>query len=345
MVNNMQVPEYKVYFTTRAYTQLVSEVARHPYVETGGVFIGSRIGNTFYVFETLDPGKHAVRETNRFKQDIEYAGHLAPILLNLYDGDVTPLGYYHRHPGSFDHFTGEDMDMAVNMDYCKQFNGAISGLVNIDPEFRLQMWYVAPPNAELFKCSSVEVNDAAFENVMKLRDYQTVIRKIERQEQRLHLLEAYRKISETNLETPDEEDVTSTDSRSFLMKLKLGLAEFIGTNHVSTPEVSESVEQAEEIDYEEVLCQKLFSELEGELNEISSFARVTLQAVSDSACIVTVDRGAVNGEFAFLFSWNEKEELVLIQVIDGVESANSYVAGTLLNLIKENLISEYPKGD
>lgn len=65
-------------------------------------------------------------------------------IANLYDKRLTLIGLWHRHPGSFDQFSSTDD--GTNSKYARmRKEGAISALVNIDPEFRLTMYHVDQP--------------------------------------------------------------------------------------------------------------------------------------------------------------------------------------------------------
>ena len=163
---------YQIYFTTKAYVQLLTEIADYPYVETGGVLVGQRRGNTFYVFETVDPGFKADRQRAEFSRHYEYTEHLAYKVANQYEGKTTVVGYYHRHPGSYDHFSGGD-DIS-NLEFAQTFNGVISGLVNIDPEFRLAFYYISPEGRQS-KAISYKVDDKAFEGIMILKNSEDLI--------------------------------------------------------------------------------------------------------------------------------------------------------------------------
>lgn len=65
-------------------------------------------------------------------------------IANLYDKKLSLIGLWHRHPGSFDQFSSTDD--GTNSKYARmRKEGAISALVNIDPEFRLTMYHVNQP--------------------------------------------------------------------------------------------------------------------------------------------------------------------------------------------------------
>ena len=171
---------FQIYFTTKAYVQLLTEIADYPYVETGGVLVGQRLCNTFYIFETVDPGFKADRQRAEFSRHYEYTEHLAYKVANQYEGKTTVVGYYHRHPGSYDHFSGGD-DIS-NLEFAQTFNGVISGLVNIDPEFRLAFYYISPEGHQS-KAISYKVDDKAFECIMVLKNSEDLINRIQYNEQ------------------------------------------------------------------------------------------------------------------------------------------------------------------
>lgn len=179
-LGNSYTNDYQIFFTTKAYVQLLTEIEDYPYVETGGVLVGQRINNTFYVFETVDPGFKADRQRAEFSRHYEYTEHLAYKVAKQYEGKTTVIGYYHRHPGSYDHFSGGD-DVS-NLEFAKTFNGVISGLVNIDPNFRLSFYYISPEGYQS-KAISYQVDDKFFEGIMYLKNHNDLIKKIQFNEQ------------------------------------------------------------------------------------------------------------------------------------------------------------------
>ena len=50
----------KVVFSERAIIALLSETQEHIKTETGGVFLGHRCGNIWYIVETIDPGLNCI---------------------------------------------------------------------------------------------------------------------------------------------------------------------------------------------------------------------------------------------------------------------------------------------
>lgn len=134
----------KVIFSDRAFAAVMAETTEKIKTETGGLFLGLFEDNIWYVIEAIDPGPKSVFEVAYFEYDQQYTQHLINKIANLYDKKLTLIGLWHRHPGSFDHFSSTDD--GTNSKYARmRTEGAISALVNIDPEFRLTMYHVSQP--------------------------------------------------------------------------------------------------------------------------------------------------------------------------------------------------------
>lgn len=114
------------------------EVAAHPSIETGGILIGHRREDVFYIVENIDPGWNSTFLPAFFEYDEKYIDHLANKTAKLYEKEPALLGLWHRHPGSFDRFSGTDDH--TNRKFALQEGVVISGIVNIDPEFRLTLY-------------------------------------------------------------------------------------------------------------------------------------------------------------------------------------------------------------
>lgn len=133
-----------VVFSNRAYLAVLTETYEKIKVETGGVFLGYYDDGTWYIIETLDPGPNSVFQVAYFEYDQKYTSHLINKIARLYKHQLSLVGLWHRHPGSFDEFSRTDD--GTNSDYAKLSpNGAISLLVNVDPEFRLTAYHVDSP--------------------------------------------------------------------------------------------------------------------------------------------------------------------------------------------------------
>ena len=134
----------RVVFSDRAYAAVLAETTEKIKTETGGLFLGTVEDDTWYIIETIDPGPKSIFEVAYFEYDQKYTQHLINKIANLYDKKLDLIGLWHRHPGSFDIFSGTDD--GTNTKYASmRKEGAISALVNIDPKFRLTMYHVAQP--------------------------------------------------------------------------------------------------------------------------------------------------------------------------------------------------------
>ena len=137
------MPKY-VFFSERAFTSILVETKEKMQTETGGVFLGYRKDEIWYVIESIDPGPNSIFQPSYFEYDQDYINHLINKVSRLYSPQLDLIGLWHRHPGSFDSFSGTDD--GTNTKYAElNEQGSISALVNIDPHFRLTMYSVTLP--------------------------------------------------------------------------------------------------------------------------------------------------------------------------------------------------------
>ncbi len=133
-----------VVFSDRAITSILAETQEKIKTETGGVFLGYRKGEVWYVIESADPGINSTFTASYFEYDQDYINHIINKLARLYAQPLELIGLWHRHPGSMDTFS--TTDNGTNTEYAKlSSEGAISALVNIDPEFRLTVYIATLP--------------------------------------------------------------------------------------------------------------------------------------------------------------------------------------------------------
>ena len=133
-----------VVFSERAFTSILVETQEKIETETGGVFLGYRQEDVLYVIESVDPGPNSIFRPAYFEYDQSYINHLINKVSRLYSPQLELIGLWHRHPGSFDFFSGTDD--GTNTKYAElNKQGAISALVNIDPQFRLTVYSVTLP--------------------------------------------------------------------------------------------------------------------------------------------------------------------------------------------------------
>jgi hypothetical protein len=134
----------RVVFAEKAYLAVVAETHEHIGTETGGDLLGHQVDGVWYVLESLDPGPNAILNRASFSYDHPYVKHVINKTARLYKHGLELLGFWHVHPAGTDTFSSADD--AVNTTYASlREGGAISGIVNPDPQFRFTMYHVALP--------------------------------------------------------------------------------------------------------------------------------------------------------------------------------------------------------
>jgi len=141
--DNINIPA-RVVFSSQAYLSIVSEVSAFLNIETGGMFLGTIENNVWYIIEVIDPGYETIiRDDYYFKYDTNYVNHLANVRYKLYDKELILLGLWHHHPGSMDYFS--DTDKETNNKFAISLkDGALSALINVDPELRFTIYHISP---------------------------------------------------------------------------------------------------------------------------------------------------------------------------------------------------------
>jgi len=168
-----------VVFSNKAYNAIIRESFDKDPVETGGILLGHILNNgVWIVMEVLPPGIKCIFERAYFEYDDAFVNYLAQSVANQYKIPLELLGLWHRHPGSMDVFSSTDD--GTNTTFALQNpSGVISGLVNIDPQFRLTMYYMENPRNVVrqyhrpnYERIDVEVgNDIIPEEYFKLKYY------------------------------------------------------------------------------------------------------------------------------------------------------------------------------
>lgn len=145
MANNCKM----VVFSDKAYNAIIRETFEWDPVETGGILLGHILDNgCWIVMEVLPPGYSDGREGDNvhhemgyFEYNQRFVNYLANSVATQYKIPLELLGLWHRHPGSMDYFSSTDD--GTNKTFASQNpNGAISGLVNVDPKLRMTMYYI-----------------------------------------------------------------------------------------------------------------------------------------------------------------------------------------------------------
>ena len=130
-----------VVLSERAKAGIMSEVILNNEVETGGVLLGYIKNSIWYVVECLDPGIRTNNTVDRFSWDRTYVNHLFERVRNLYEVPLSILGFWHRHPGSMDVFSADDMGTIGEHLASMPRTGLITMLVNVDPDFRMTFYH------------------------------------------------------------------------------------------------------------------------------------------------------------------------------------------------------------
>ena len=132
-----------VIFSQRAFNAIVTEtIDKHP-IETGGILIGYVLDNgVWIVVENIPPGYKTSHQWAYFEYDAEFVNYLSNVIAKQYKGNLQVLGLWHRHPSSMDVFSTTDDE--TNLKFAKEKScGAISALVNCDPQMRMTMYHVS----------------------------------------------------------------------------------------------------------------------------------------------------------------------------------------------------------
>ena len=132
-----------VVFSEKAYNAIINETFNQDPFETGGILLGHILDNGLWiVMEVLPPGQKSVFQHAYFEYDEQFVNYVAQSVASAYKHELSLLGLWHRHPGSMDTFSSTDN--TTNHTYARlNSKGAISGIVNIDPSFRLTMYHVS----------------------------------------------------------------------------------------------------------------------------------------------------------------------------------------------------------
>lgn len=165
----------KIVLSDRAYIQIFNESQSRIQTETGGLLLGHFDDGVWYVVEASDPGINAKFFNAYHEGDDVYENHVCGVISRTYKHPLVFLGMWHRHPGSYDSFSGTDD--GTNYKYAGSAgNGCISAIINYDPDFRITFYYVQQgenhrvyytkvdvevgddkiPNKEMLKIASIE---------------------------------------------------------------------------------------------------------------------------------------------------------------------------------------------
>ena len=99
----------KVIFSDRAFAAVMAETTEKIKTETGGLSLVRLRTTIWYIIESIDPrSRNSLFLKFLLEYDQQYTQHLINKVANLYDKKLSLIGLWHRHPGSFDHFSSTD---------------------------------------------------------------------------------------------------------------------------------------------------------------------------------------------------------------------------------------------
>ena len=171
----------KIVLSDRAYIQIFNESQSRIQTETGGLLLGHFDDGVWYVVEASDPGINAKFFNAYHEGDDVYENHVCGVISRTYKHPLVFLGMWHRHPGSFDSFSGTDD--GTNYKYAGSAgNGCISAIINYDPDFRITFYYVqqGEHHRVYYTKVDVEVGDDKIPNkeMLKIASIEDVMRRI-----------------------------------------------------------------------------------------------------------------------------------------------------------------------
>lgn len=162
-----------IVFSDKAYNAIIDEAFKMHPNETGGILLGHILDNGYWVvMEVIPPGWKSVSQVAYFEYDQQFVNYLAESVSTQYGQSLDVLGLWHRHPGSMDTFSRTDDGTNCNFAQLRA-QGVVSGLVNIDPDFRLTMYHVtAAGSRPHYERIPVNVGDDIIpEEYFRLRHY------------------------------------------------------------------------------------------------------------------------------------------------------------------------------
>lgn len=134
-----------IYTSKRSLTTILAEGYANGENETGGTFFGhiDNDGN-WYVIEATGPGYGAYHTPTRHEMNNRFVNYQYRALSRIYAKPLTLVGFWHRHPGNFNRFSG--LDDVVNTSYAEAIgNGTVSILLNFTAAGpRFSCYYLDP---------------------------------------------------------------------------------------------------------------------------------------------------------------------------------------------------------
>ena len=122
----------EVIMGSRAYATLIAEAYANGENETGGVFLGHVENGICYIVESTLPGYQALHERGLFKMNERFVNYVYRGQVRIFRKEPRLLGLWHRHPESFNRFSGHD-DIMNRKFAMAVGGGTLSFLLNFVP--------------------------------------------------------------------------------------------------------------------------------------------------------------------------------------------------------------------
>lgn len=275
-------------FSERAYTAVLAETLSKIKTETGGVFLGQCIGDVWYIVESIDPGPNSVFEVDYFEYDQPYVQHLINKKALLYSSYLEPIGLWHRHPGAFDRFSRTDG--GTNAQYAAmRAQGAISMLVNLEPEFRFTIYHVAQPCTYTI-VKQYEVGDELFpDGLLDYRDPNYLLARLNGRTSKY----------------PEQEKEAKLPRKNLGEVIKIMLPELL--EHCSYDPKLELFALSKKEDYSKTIAESVASDV---IFLSERYGIELYPTASHSKLILAQSSGSAKTELVFTYSRKEKKVLV-----------------------------------
>ncbi len=159
--NNICKKCKRIIISDRAYISILAEALSRDPLETGGILLGHYEKDTWYVVEATDPGLSTIHNTVHHEMDDKYHNHIYPVISRLYDKDLSLVGLWHRHPGTYNSFSSDDNK--TNTAYSEAIgNGTLSFLLNFVPNAQLTCYYFDHTGTGAYYKPEVKIGDKYF---------------------------------------------------------------------------------------------------------------------------------------------------------------------------------------
>ena len=135
---------------------MLNEFRRMAPKETGGVVMGYKLKETFYITDVVGPGKKAVHDNNSFLPDNNFHEKEIARIYNESGRIHTYLGDWHTHPGQRPYLSARDKKTLRNISAFKpsRLPEPLMIILGASP-FQIKAWVYNPK--QIFKFAPVHI--------------------------------------------------------------------------------------------------------------------------------------------------------------------------------------------